>query len=72
MHQLAFIEVVVSGGAERKIPAADIADVLEVTGGAKVLMRDGRTFETSTTAANIYTAINALWSAYLTALGDPP
>ncbi len=71
MHQLAFIEVVAVGGAERKIPIADIADVLENTGGAKVTMRSGQSFETSTTAASIFTAINAQWTAYLTALGNP-
>lgn len=72
MQQLAFIAVVeFEGGVERKLPAADIADVRELAHGAMITMRDGRRIETTTTAADIYTAINTLWTNYLTALGDP-
>lgn len=71
MVQLAFIAVDDSSGKELKIPAADIAEVREISVGAFIRMRDGTTHETKTTAGDVYTAIDALWTEYLTALGDP-
>lgn len=71
MHQLAFIAVVDSSGKERKLPACDIAEVAEISVGSHILMRDGRMIELQTTAADVFTAIDALWTEYTTALGDP-
>jgi hypothetical protein len=71
MHQLAFIAVVDSSGKELKLPAADIAVVEEKSGGCVILLRDGRAYDLQTTAGEAFTAIDALWTAYLTALGDP-
>lgn len=71
MYQLAFIEVVGGDGKERKLPAADVADVLQSPTGSKVTMRDGRVVELKSTADEVYSAINTQWTAYLTALGNP-
>ena len=71
MHQLAFIAVVDTSGKERKLPATDIAEVEEISAGCRIVMRDGRAIECQTTAADVFTAIDALWTEYTTALGDP-
>lgn len=69
MINLAFIELIGADGKEHKVPAVDVADVIEVSVGAQVTMRDGRVFLTQTTATNIKTALDALWTEYLTSLG---
>jgi len=71
MIQLAFIELVDAAGKELKLPAGDIARVVEKPVGASITLRTGETIETQTTASAIFTAIDALWTEYLTALGDP-
>lgn len=71
MHQLAFIAVLDASGKELKIPAADIASVQERTTGALVTMRDGKEWQLQTLPADVFSAIDNLWTEYTTALGDP-
>ena len=53
----------------------DIRDYTQRTGdastGSVITFRDGRQIEVTETVTAIQTAIAALWTAYLTAIGDP-
>lgn len=74
MTQLATFTFTNEKGKTTLISAADIARVEEVTEGlivAHVYLRGGTVLKSQTTVANLQTAIAALWSAYLEALGDP-
>lgn len=71
MYHLAYIALTNSDGKELVIPAADVKEVAEKSGGSHVTMRDGTTYTVQDVPSVILTAIDALWTEYTTALGDP-
>lgn len=72
MIQLAFIQLNRSDqGDDIAIPVTNIREVRKHGAGSKVTLNSGEPVEVTETVTQVMTEISDLWTAWLTALGDP-
>ena len=72
MMGLAWISVTTIGGTAVPVRVEDIDRVAPNGGGARIHYKTGvQPLDVTESTADIYTALNGLWTDYLTALGDP-
>lgn len=71
MDRLAFVQLIDEKGQDVAFAAVDVRLVREHPNGSAITLAGGPVLITSSTVAQVVTAIDTLWGEYTTALGDP-